>query len=166
MKNLITENLNKNSCREFIHLKNRHKSSQKFKNHTYTLLHKPAFMPKYFSNKSTKTPFGCHLLIIRLDGSFFMLRCSKSSLVEKKHYTENKETILSQLAQRRRKCWDGRKFCCVDVGFRRCDNVTRQRYQDVPQRCCKVATTFSIGFLVHFTIGYSDFFPFIDTWES
>ena len=131
MKNLITENLNKNSCREFIHLKNCHKSSQKFKNRTYTLLHKPAFMPKYFSNKSTKTPFGCHLLKIWLDGSFFMLRCSKSSLVEKKHYTENGETILSQLAQRRRKCWDGRKFCCVDVGFRRCDNVTRQRYQDV-----------------------------------
>ena len=36
----------------------------------------------------------------------------------------------------------------------------------LPQRCCNVATTFSIGFLGHFTTDYSDFFPFIETWES
>ena len=61
-------------------------------NHTYTLLHKPAFIPKYFSNKSTITPFGWHFLIIWLNGSFFTLRCSKSSLVEKNGYRENGET--------------------------------------------------------------------------
>ena len=30
---------------------------------THTLFHTPTFIPKYFSNKSTKTPFG-HFLII------------------------------------------------------------------------------------------------------
>ena len=33
----------------------------------------------------------------------------------------------------------------------------------LPQGCCNVATTLSIGFLVHFTTDYSDFFPFIET---
>ena len=33
----------------------------------------------------------------------------------------------------------------------------------LPQRCCNVATTLSIGFLGHFTTDYSDFFPFIET---
>ena len=36
----------------------------------------------------------------------------------------------------------------------------------LPQRCCNVATTLSIGLLGHFTTDYSDFFPFIETWES
>ena len=36
----------------------------------------------------------------------------------------------------------------------------------LPQRCCNVATTFSIGFLGHFTTDYSDFYPFIEMWES
>ena len=36
----------------------------------------------------------------------------------------------------------------------------------LPQHCCNVATTFSIGFLGHFTTDYSDFFPFIEMWES
>ena len=31
IKNLITDNFNKSSCEELIHLKNSHKSSQKFK---------------------------------------------------------------------------------------------------------------------------------------
>ena len=33
----------------------------------------------------------------------------------------------------------------------------------LPQRCCNVTTTLSIGFLGHFTTEYSDFFPFIET---
>ena len=49
-------------------------------------------MPKYFSIKSTETTFGYHFLIIWSNGSFFMLRCSKSSLVEKTGYRENGET--------------------------------------------------------------------------
>ena len=36
----------------------------------------------------------------------------------------------------------------------------------LPQRCCNIVTTFSIGFLGHFTTDYSNFFPFIETWES
>ena len=51
---------------------------------THTLHYKPTFIPKYFSKKSTKTPFGGHFVIIWLNGSFFMMRCSKSSLIEKK----------------------------------------------------------------------------------
>ena len=51
------------------------------------------------------------------------------------------------------------KMSCADVSFRRCDNFTLRRYQDV-------ATTFSIRFLGHFTTDYSDFFLFIETWET
>ena len=58
----------------------------------YVHLDKPAFMPKYFSNKSIKTPYGWHFLTIWLNGSFFMLRCSKSLLVEITGYRENGET--------------------------------------------------------------------------
>ena len=36
----------------------------------------------------------------------------------------------------------------------------------LPQRCCNVATTLSIGFQGHFTTDYSDFFPFIEKRES
>ena len=36
----------------------------------------------------------------------------------------------------------------------------------LPKRCCNIATTLSIGFLGHFNTNYSDFFPFIETWES
>ena len=34
------------------------------------------------------------------------------------------------------------------------------------QRWCSLATTFRIGFLGRFTTDYSDFFPFIEAWES
>ena len=76
------------------HHKNPQKNFPKIQNNTRTLLHKPAFMPKYFSNKSAKTLFGGDFLIIWLSGSFFMLRCSKTSLVEKTGYAENGETKL------------------------------------------------------------------------
>ena len=36
----------------------------------------------------------------------------------------------------------------------------------LPQRCYNVATKLSIGFLGHFTMDYSDLFPFIEMWES
>ena len=36
----------------------------------------------------------------------------------------------------------------------------------LPQRCCNVTTTFSIIFQGHFTTDYSNFFPFIKTWET
>ena len=74
----------------------------------------------------------------------------------------------SQLAQRR----------CHNVMVRSKMRVVQTSVSDVvttslsdviktlPQRCCNVATTFSIGFLGHFTTDYSDFFPFIETWES
>ena len=38
------------------------KKFSKIKNHTYAL-HKPVSIPKYFSNKFTKTPLRGHLLI-------------------------------------------------------------------------------------------------------
>ena len=46
-------------------------------------------------------------------------------------------------------------------------NVVTTSLSDViktlPQGCCNVATTLSIGFPGHFTTDYSDFFPFIET---
>ena len=49
-------------------------------------------------------------------------------------------------------------------------NVVTTSLSDVikalPQRYYNVATTLSIGFLGHFTTDYSDFFLFIETWES
>ena len=81
---------NKNN---FTHL--RSQTSQKFskkflkiQDHTHTLLHKPAFIPKYFCNKSTKTPFGGHFLIISLNRSFHD-EVLKTSLAEKTGYAEN-----------------------------------------------------------------------------
>ena len=44
---------------------------------------------KHFSNKSTNTPFGGYFLVIWLNGSFFMLSCSKTSLTGKTGSTEN-----------------------------------------------------------------------------
>ena len=36
----------------------------------------------------------------------------------------------------------------------------------LPQRCYNVATTLSIGLVLgHFTMDYSDFFPFTETWK-
>ena len=40
------------------------KNFLKLQDHTHTLLYKPAFIPKHFCSKSTKTPFGGHFLII------------------------------------------------------------------------------------------------------
>ena len=48
-----------------------------------SLFPKPVFIPKYFTNKLIKARFGGHCLMIWLNGSFFMLSCSKTSLVEK-----------------------------------------------------------------------------------
>ena len=44
---------------------------------------------KHFSNKSANTPFGGYFLVIWLNGSFFMLSCSKTSLTGKTGSTEN-----------------------------------------------------------------------------
>ena len=85
-----------NSWEEFIILKILTKVLKNSKPYVQ-LLHKPAFIPKHFPNKSTKTPFGCHFLIILLNGSFFMLRCSKPSLVEKTGYRENGDTRKAQI---------------------------------------------------------------------
>ena len=65
------------------------KRSPNIQNYTHTLLHKPAFIPKYFSISQQK-----HLLIILLNRSFFMLRCSKTSLVEKNRLYRNRETRM------------------------------------------------------------------------
>ena len=65
------------------HYKKISKIFSKIQDHTHTLLHKPAFIPKFFSSKLRKRPFADHVLIIGLGGSFFMMRCSKTSLVEK-----------------------------------------------------------------------------------
>ena len=43
----------------------------------------------------------------------------------------------------------------------RCQDIVKT----LPQRCCNVATTLSIGFLGHFITDYSDFFPVIEMWE-
>ena len=49
------------------------------------------FILKYFSNKLTETPFDGYFLIIWLNEPFSMLRCSKTSLVEKTGHEENGE---------------------------------------------------------------------------
>ena len=56
----------------------------------HTLLHKPAFIPKYFCNKLTKTPFGGHFLIIWLNG-YFHDEVLKTLFVEKTGYVKNGE---------------------------------------------------------------------------
>ena len=40
------------------------KNFSEIQNHTYKLLHKPAFIPRQIDNKSTKTPYGGHFRII------------------------------------------------------------------------------------------------------
>ena len=45
---------------------------------------------------------------------------------------------------------------------RRCPTFVKT----LPQRCCNVTTTLSIGFRGHFITDYSDFFRVIETWES
>ena len=57
----------------------------------HTLLHKPAFIPNYFSNKSTKLPFGGHFLITWLNESFAHDEALKTSLEENTSYTKNGE---------------------------------------------------------------------------
>ena len=61
----------------------------KILNQTHTLPHNPEFISKYFSNKSTKTPFGGDFLITWLNESFFMMSMISCSLVEKTGYAEN-----------------------------------------------------------------------------
>ena len=62
---LIIRTISHTSSIVHKHLQNCHKSFQKFKStRTYTQLHKPAFTPNYFSNKSTNIPFGGHFLTI------------------------------------------------------------------------------------------------------
>ena len=79
--------------------------------------------------------------------------------------------VVTTLSQRR--CWR-----CHNVVARSKMRVVPTSVSDVvttslsnvvktlPQRCYNVATTLSIGLLGHFTTDYSDFFPFIETWES
>ena len=57
----------------------------------HTPLHKPAFIPNYFSNKSTKTPFWWLFLDNLIEWIFAHDEVLKTSLVEKTGYTENGE---------------------------------------------------------------------------
>ena len=79
--------------------------------------------------------------------------------------------VVTTLSQRR--CWhchnavaqSKMRFVATSVS-----DVVTTSLSDVskklPQRCCNVAATLSIKFLGHFTTDFSDFFPFIETWES
>ena len=83
-----TTTYNKNS---FTHLRSQTlqkflKKFSKIQDHKHTLLYEPAFIPKYFCNKLTKTPFGNHFFIILLNASF-PDEVLKASLVEKTKYT-------------------------------------------------------------------------------
>ena len=107
-------------------------------------------------------------------------QCWMTSVAPKYFQILNYET--SQQAQRR--CDNvvttssQRRWRCHDVLTRSKMRVVPTSVSDVvttslsnvirtlPQRCCNVATTFSIGFLGHFTTDYSDFYPFIEMWES
>ena len=62
--------------------------------------------------------------------------------------------------------WHGRKWVVPTSVYDVVTTSLSDVIKTLPQRCCNVATTFSIGFLGHFTTDYSDFFPFIETWES
>ena len=82
----------------------------------------------------------------------------------------NQIGAISQLAQR---CCDNVVTTMLLTLGQLCDTVENETsltlsdvIKTLPQRCCNVVTTFSIGFLGHFTTDYSDFFPFIETWES
>ena len=80
--------------------------------------------------------------------------------------------LLTQLAQRR--C-DNVATTSLLTLSQRCGTVENESCTDVvtslsnvvktlPQRCYNVATTLSIGLVLgHFTMDYSDFFPFTET---
>ena len=83
-----TTTYNKNS---FTHLRSQtlqrfSKKFSKIQDHKHTLLYEPVFIPKYFCNKLTKTPFGGDFLIILLNASFHD-EVLKASLVQKTKYT-------------------------------------------------------------------------------
>ena len=61
MKNFITENFNKYSCGELIHLKNPHKSSQKFKTtHTHYFINQRSCLNISPTNRQK------HLLVLAI----------------------------------------------------------------------------------------------------
>ena len=60
--------------------------------------------------------------------------------------------------------WQGRKWELY--WWRQFPTLWQRRPPTLPRCCYNVATTWSIGFLSHFTTEDSDFFPFIETWES
>ena len=59
--------------------------------------------------------------------------------------------------------WHGRKW---ELYWRQFLTLWQRRPPTLPRCCYNVATTWSTGFLSHFTTEDSDFFPFIETWES
>ena len=59
--------------------------------------------------------------------------------------------------------WHGQKW---EMYWRRFPTLWHRRSATLWRRCHNVSTRFSIGFLGQFTTCYSDFFPFIETWES
>ena len=125
------------------------------------------------------------LLIDEASFLFFFLHKLFKNVLEKTCFQRSfkffKKLYKTQLARRRchnvvttsqRRCW-------------RCHNVARSKMRFVPtlvsyvvtkslsdvvkklpQLCCNLTTTLSIGFLGHFTTDYFDFFPFIKMWEN
>ena len=58
------------------------RSFSKIQNHTHTLLHKPAFILKYFSNKLTETPFDGYFLITWLNEPYWGCRLQPVTLLK------------------------------------------------------------------------------------
>ena len=59
--------------------------------------------------------------------------------------------------------WHGRKW---ELYRRQFPTLWQRRSPTLSRRCYNVATTLSIGLVLgHFTMDYSDFFPFTETWK-
>ena len=102
------------------------------------------------------------LIVIRL----FKVFSSSYSLWNCCLFNMKKDDI--QLAQPRcdnvvTTLWHGRKWKLYRRQF---PTLWQNRPPMFPQCCYNVAATLCIGFLGHFTTDYSDFFPFIETWQS
>ena len=115
---------------------------------------------------------GINFLINRAKGA---KRCNITAYFLKKN-DEYLEEFPTQLAQLR--CENVVTTSLLALS-QRCDTVEKESVptsvsdvvttslcdviKTLQQRCCNVTTTFSIGFLGHFTTDYFDLFPFIET---
>ena len=86
---MITENFLKNSCAEFIHLKNRHKSFQKFKiTRTHYFINRRSYLTIFPTNRQKHLLVDTSIEWIFLHAEVFKIFISK----KKSGYRENGET--------------------------------------------------------------------------